>query len=131
VATATLHILHLPHTSFTIVPLAFVVSAVFHTLAHLAMNPAPDSWRTMAFFIASGLGCTAEVLFKKITGRRVGGWGGRVWAMTFMLATGRLVTDAWLDAGFAAMFQLPAGGIGDIISAWMWTWVYAPFHRDM
>jgi hypothetical protein len=130
VAMSIIHIFALPHSSFTIIPLTFLASAAFHTLAHLTMNPVPDSWKIMAFFLLSGVGCAAEVVFKRVTGRQVGGWAGRVWTMAVMLSTGRLAVEAWYDAGFVPSLRLPLGGVGDMVSAWLWTWAYTPFRRD-
>jgi hypothetical protein len=125
----TIRILRLPKASFTLFPFTFFYSAVFHILAHLNMDPVPASWKIMAFFMLSAVGCAAEVTFKRVTGCPVGGWTGRIWATAFMLATGRLAADAWCDAGFMA-WDIPSTGFGDAVSRFLWAWVYTPFRRD-
>lgn len=98
--------------------LVFTYSALFHVLAHLAMDSVPSSPKIGGFFILSGLGCAAERLFRRATGRRVRGVVGWVWTWAFMLVTGRLCAEAWMDAGFAvAWTRMPRWG-GDIVVRW-------------
>lgn len=99
--------------------LVFTFSALLHVLAHLSMDPVPRTLNIAGFFVASGLGCAAERLFRIVTGRRVRGLMGWMWTWAFMLTTGRMCADAWMDAGFAvAWTRAPRLGLGDALVRW-------------
>lgn len=129
-ATLTARALYLPSTSSTtVVPLTFLYSAIFHTLAHLAMDPVPSSRATMTFFLLSGAGCCAEVLFRRLTGRRVHGVLGHWWVWFATMALERPLLDAWTAAGFPGLFALLPPGLAELVSPWLWTWVYGPYWK--
>lgn len=107
-------LLGLPRSSSVLLPLTFASSAAFHVLAHLAMNPVPSSVPIVIFFLSSGLACAAEAMFKRITGHRVRGWWGRLWAWVFLLGTGQPVAEAWLEARFMNSLLAPAG-VADLL----------------
>lgn len=98
--------------------LVFTYSALFHVLAHLAMDPVPSSAKVGGFFILSGLGCAAERLFRRATGRRVRGLAGWVWTWAFMFAKGRMCAEAWMDAGFAVAWTRMPRWAGDVVVRW-------------
>lgn len=80
------------------------------------MDPVPSAPKIGGFFVLSGLGCALERSFRALTGRRVHGVVGWAWTWAFMLGTGRMCADAWLDAGFAtAWTRLPRFGLGDAL----------------
>lgn len=83
------------------------------------MTPVPAPLRLASFFWYMGAGCAAEVLVKRITGRRVRGPLGRIWAWGAMFAAGRIATDAWFDAGIAGNRLLPENGVGELVADWL------------
>lgn len=101
IATCILLPFGLARNSRYITPLIFILSAAYHSLGELSMSPAPDILPLSGFFILSGVGCGLEVTFKKVTGRRVSGWPGRIWMYAFLLSSGRWACASWLDSGLA------------------------------
>lgn len=101
IANCLLYPLGLAQKSTYVMPLIFILSAVYHSLGELSMRPVPDVIPLSGFFILSGVGCGLEVTFKKVTGRKVRGWAGRVWTWVFLLTTGRWACSSWLDSGLA------------------------------
>lgn len=101
IANCILYPFGLPGRSAFVTPLIFILSAIYHSLGELSMKPAPDIFPLSGFFILSGVGCGLEVCFKKVTGRRVERWYGRVWTWFFLLSTGRWACSSWLDSGLA------------------------------
>lgn len=78
---------------------AFTISGLIHEFG-LWFATSPDlSFRTTGFFVGQGLGVVLESTFSKLTGRRVGGWLGRIWMLLWLVAWGRLMIDSWLDKG--------------------------------
>lgn len=73
-----------------------------HALGQLSMTVPPDPLKVATFFWLSGAGICLEMLFRKITGKRVGGTLGRVWLWLFMY---------WSSTGaVAAEYQSGLGG---------------------
>jgi hypothetical protein len=81
--------------------LVFILSAVYHSLGELSMNPVPAIGPLSVFFLLSGVGCGLELSFKRLTGRRVHGWAGRIWTLVFLMSTARWACSSWLDSGLA------------------------------
>lgn len=77
------------------------------------------------FFLLSGLGCALELAWKRVTGRRVGGWAGRVWLYAWVLWTGRGATRAWMEAGMggSALTPLEGWSFGRMAVPWIEQWV--------
>jgi len=75
------------------------------------------------------VGCAAEVVVKRITGKRVRGPLGRVWTWTTMFFAGRIATNAWFDAGIAGNRLLPENGPGELIAPWLLSWAFKPYSR--
>lgn len=65
----------------------FVASGLFHECAMYGMNRGFD-WVPVLFFAAQGPILIGERLWRKVIGRRVGGWIGRLWVyfVLFILA---------------------------------------------
>jgi hypothetical protein len=99
--------------------LVFHFSALLHIIGHLGMEPVPSHWGIWSFFMLSGVGCLAERAFRRITGHRVGGVWGWLWNWSFQVAAGRIIGNAWLDAGFPVLWTsyAPRLGLGDAIVA--------------
>ena len=86
------------------------------------MDPVPSTLRLTAFFVLSGFGVSFEAAFRRITGRRVRGWTGRIWTWTFMLIAARLSVRPWFEAGVGGSYLTPSSGPGRLsvpISRWI------------
>ena len=71
----------------------FIVSGRQHWLGFLVLEPVArlspfDIIRNeyVLVFALSGCGAAAEVIYKRLTGCKVGGWKGRIWMWSFMLS---------------------------------------------
>ena len=67
----------------------FIASGLYHDFATYTL-PGPMDFRPTLFFALQGVGILLEDLYRKITGRRVGGLAGRVWTLLFALGFGQL-----------------------------------------
>lgn len=67
---------------------AFFASGVFHELGAYSIGRGFDHRVTM-FFTLQGVAILLEALFKRVTGRRVGGWAGRVWVYLVIITLGQ------------------------------------------
>lgn len=56
----------------------FTASGLFHYWAMYAMGRGTDL-HCLLFFVMQAVGVGLERLWKNVTGRRVGGWAGRIW----------------------------------------------------
>jgi hypothetical protein len=101
IANCILHPLGLAQNSTATTTMVFILSAIYHSLGELSMHPAPAVGPLSGFFLLSGVGCGLEVTFKRLTGRKVAGWQGRIWTWAFLLTTGRWACSSWLDSGLA------------------------------
>jgi len=90
------------------------------------MSPVPEPTPIALFFFISGVGAALEVAFKRMTGRKVSGWAGRLWTWSFMLLTARMAARSWFDAGAAGNQTTPSTGPGRLaepIAGWIIRWV--------
>lgn len=62
----------------------FLASGLFHELGMYVVNRGLDH-RVILFFALQGVGVLLERLYRKVTGRRVGGWTGRIWVWVLIL----------------------------------------------
>lgn len=67
----------------------FLASGLFHEIG-LAVAGRDVDHRVTVFFLLQAFGITLEKAFRKVTGRRVGGVLGIVWAMIFVLGFGQM-----------------------------------------
>lgn len=67
----------------------FLASGLYHELATYAIGR-PTDHRVTLFFFLQGVGVVCELVWKKLTGSRVGGWGGKFWMFVFMLLVGQM-----------------------------------------
>ncbi|WRT65544.1 uncharacterized protein IL334_002489 [Kwoniella shivajii] len=119
-----LGLLKLPRSSGNILFLSFILSGAMHSLGQWSMSPNPPLLPLFALFPLSGLGCILEVLFKRYTGKKVGGIWGRIWTWSAMLLIGRLGTIAWVDSGVGGSYLTPPWA-GPIIVKWAEKWLIA------
>jgi hypothetical protein len=72
------------------------------------MGRGTNSWAVTGFFLMMGVGVILEGIFKKVTGVRVGGWGGYIWAMCWTLGWANIIVDAWARIGLMGSVFVPA-----------------------
>ncbi|KAF9524844.1 membrane bound O-acyl transferase family-domain-containing protein [Crepidotus variabilis] len=74
---------------------AFLASGILHDAGTWGMGRGTDVSYISGFFFMNGVGVLLEVLYKKMTGKRVGGFVGWIWAASWLLGWGMLLVDAW------------------------------------
>lgn len=72
----------------------FLASGLYHELGFYLVDRGLDH-RVTLFFVLNGAGMIMEEIFRKWTGKRVGGWAGRIWAAVFLIGFGQ-----WCSACF-------------------------------
>jgi len=84
----------------------FLASGLFHECAGLAMGP---KWNNgvVAFFFAQGVLILLERVWRRVTGRRVGGWPGRIWVYFVILGLGQPCVDSWHRRGLLGGLLIP------------------------
>ncbi|KAI0781096.1 hypothetical protein BD413DRAFT_600538 [Trametes elegans] len=84
----------------------FLASGLMHEFA-LNVAGRPFDWRVVIFFLSQALGLVLENLFRKLTGKRVGGPLGLVWTVLFVLGIGQICTEAWFNRGMGGAIAIP------------------------
>jgi len=84
----------------------FLASGLFHTCAMYSPHQGFDH-STMVFFASQGFLLVFERLWRRFTGRRVGGWIGRLWVYFVLFAGGQPMMDAWHRRGLGGMMVIP------------------------
>ncbi|KAL4078468.1 hypothetical protein V8B97DRAFT_2021521 [Scleroderma yunnanense] len=64
---------------------AFLLSGIFHELGLRGMDRGGDILCVVGYFIMQGVGVALERLFKRLTGRRVGGLVGLLWVWIWQI----------------------------------------------
>jgi len=85
---------------------AFLASGLFHACSMYSPLRGFD-YSTMAFFASQGLVLMFERLWKRITGRKVGGWIGRLWVYFIMFVCAQPMVDAWHRRGLGGGVVIP------------------------
>ena len=86
---------------------AFATSGVLHDLGMWGLGRGTEFSTVGGFFLFMGVGATLEYGFKKVTGRRVGGFWGWAWTMIWTIGWGSLMIDAWARCGMIAADFFP------------------------
>lgn len=86
---------------------AFLLSAVLHDWSIWGMGRGTNFAQTGGFFLLMSVGIVLESAWERITARKVGGWGGWVWTMVWMLMCGNLLIDAWMRTGLGGCDLIP------------------------
>ncbi|KAI6045931.1 membrane bound O-acyl transferase family-domain-containing protein [Pisolithus marmoratus] len=84
---------------------AFVVSGVLHDVAMRGTGHG-DTLRIVGYFVMQGVGVVLERLWRRLTGRRVGGPLGCLWVWTWQCFWGNHLVDAWAQGGMVARPEL-------------------------
>lgn len=66
----------------------FIASGLYHECAMYAMGRGWD-WRVITFFAFQGVAVILERVWRVVTGRRVGGWPGRIWVYFCIFVMGQ------------------------------------------
>jgi hypothetical protein len=86
---------------------AFIISGLLHDLSMWGMGRGIDPRGVVGFFGIMGVGCILEALWTATTGRRISGWVGRLWTITWILGWSNLLIEAWLTRGLAGSVLIP------------------------
>ncbi|KAI6046699.1 hypothetical protein EDC04DRAFT_3102774 [Pisolithus marmoratus] len=94
----------------------FLASGVLHNVVVAMLNGCVEWWWMLLSFGMMAIGVIIEHAFAQMTGRRVGGWIGRVWMVVWLLIWGNMMVDGHARAGFFAssntfVTATPAKGI--------------------
>ncbi|KAG6918962.1 hypothetical protein DXG01_010201 [Tephrocybe rancida] len=85
----------------------FTISGILHDIGLWGMGRGADFLNVGGFFIINGLGLCLEQLWRSFTGRRVGGWSGRVWTLVWVIGWGHILVDAWATKGLMGSAFFP------------------------
>ncbi|KAJ3751675.1 hypothetical protein EV360DRAFT_89488 [Lentinula raphanica] len=84
----------------------FVASGLFHELAIYAMGRGFDPVVPL-FFALQGPVLLLERLWRVVTGKRVGGWIGRLWVYLIMFVLAQPMIDSWHKRGLGGGMVIP------------------------
>jgi hypothetical protein len=84
----------------------FIASGLFHESAIYTMGRGFDPV-VPAFFALQGPVLILERLWRIATGRRVGGWPGRLWVYLMMFVLAQPMTDSWHKRGLGGGMVIP------------------------
>jgi len=84
----------------------FLASGLFHACSMYSSRRGFD-YATLVFFALQGPVLMLERVWKRITGRRVGGWMGRLWVYLILFAGAQPMIDAWHRRGLGGGVIIP------------------------
>ncbi|KAM6494377.1 hypothetical protein JOM56_010738 [Amanita muscaria] len=84
----------------------FIASGFLHEFSMIAMDRGLDLGG-FVFFATQGPVLLLERLWRKVTGRRVGGWPGRLWVYAVVFIPGQALTDSWHRRGLGGGMIIP------------------------
>lgn len=85
----------------------FFSSGILHDVGTWGMGNGTDVKCITGFFLMNGVGVLLEVLYKKMTGRMVGGFIGWLWTASWLLGWGVFLVDTWAQKGLIATQLFP------------------------
>ncbi|KAF8438370.1 hypothetical protein L210DRAFT_3646664 [Boletus edulis BED1] len=86
---------------------AFLFSGIFHDIELRAFGRGGNSVAVIGFWVMNSVGVVLERVWKKTTGRRVGGVWGWMWTFGWLGLWGVWVVDAWAMSGRFGALSLP------------------------
>lgn len=86
---------------------AFLVSGIIHDIELRSFGRGGNSVAVIGFWAMCGVGVVLERIWKKYTGRPVGGIWGRLWTFGWMALWGIPVVNEWAKAGRFGALRLP------------------------
>ncbi|KIJ54575.1 hypothetical protein M422DRAFT_200421 [Sphaerobolus stellatus SS14] len=84
----------------------FIGSGLFHELAAYALGRGLN-WHPPIFFFMHAVFVLGERVFRKVTGRRVGGLPGRLWVYFSIIVLGQCMVDSWHLRGVGGGMIIP------------------------
>ncbi|KAF8312930.1 hypothetical protein DL93DRAFT_1210928 [Clavulina sp. PMI_390] len=84
----------------------FIGSGLIHYWGTYAMGRGSDL-HPLIFFSAQSIGIILERVWKKVTGRKVGGWVGRIWAIIWVVGGIQWCINSWHERAFQSEMSLP------------------------
>ncbi|KAG7088335.1 hypothetical protein E1B28_012342 [Marasmius oreades] len=84
----------------------FIASGLFHESAIYALGNGFD-YAPPLFFTMQAFLLVLERLWRRFTGRRVGGWYGRLWVYFVMFVLAQPMTDSWHRRGLGGGMVIP------------------------
>jgi hypothetical protein len=84
----------------------FIASGLYHECAIYAMGRGWDNG-VILFFALQGPVLVLERVWRRVTGRRVGGWGGRLWVYFMMFVLAQPLVDSWHQRGLGGGMVVP------------------------
>ncbi|KAH9480642.1 hypothetical protein JR316_0007242 [Psilocybe cubensis] len=85
---------------------AFIASGLFHECAMYSMGRGFDHFPTL-FFAMQGPILIIERLWRRFTGKKVGGWPGRLWVYFDMFILAQPMINAWHRRGLGGGLVIP------------------------
>ncbi|KAF8073735.1 hypothetical protein FPV67DRAFT_763048 [Lyophyllum atratum] len=85
---------------------AFIASGLFHECAMYSMGRGFNHTVSL-FFTMQGPILILERFWRKFTGRRVGGWPGRLWVYFILFIAAQPMVDAWHRRGLGGGMVIP------------------------
>lgn len=101
---------------------AFAVSGLMHEygIRHAILTAdQPSTYPSFTFFLISAFAIIAEYVFHFLTGKKVNGNFGRIWAWSVLILSGIPMTQHWLDKGRLGYIDHP--------STWSLSQILTPF----
>lgn len=86
---------------------AFLVSGIFHDIELRSFGRGGNSVAIIGFWVMNSVGVVLERVWKKSTGRPVGGALGRMWTFGWLALWGVPVVNEWAKAGRFGALSLP------------------------
>ncbi|EGG03769.1 uncharacterized protein MELLADRAFT_108970 [Melampsora larici-populina 98AG31] len=74
---------------------AMLFSGLFHEFVVVAASKIDPTFSTTWVFLGSGIGMILEIIFKKLTGRQVGGIFGKIWLWCLLSFLGTPAMENW------------------------------------
>ncbi|KAH9901231.1 hypothetical protein C8Q73DRAFT_723112 [Cubamyces lactineus] len=84
----------------------FLASGIFHEVGLLVAGKEFDV-NVIMFFLLQAIGILLERAFQAISGKKVGGIFGVLWAAIFIVGSGQICTESWISRGIGGAFSIP------------------------
>jgi len=88
---------------------AFFISGILHDFGLWGMGGGTEPSSMYTFFLMMGVGVVVENAWKYMTGYKVGGIFGRVWATAWLVGWSHLLIDVYCRKGVVASKFFPDG----------------------
>ncbi|KAK0469043.1 uncharacterized protein EV420DRAFT_1257359 [Desarmillaria tabescens] len=89
---------------------AFTASGTLHVLGNWGLSHETEFWAVGGYFVIQGVGVVLEGVWKKMSGRKVGGALGWMWTVAWVVGWANFLIDAWARAGLIGSAFFPNGG---------------------